>query len=171
MDFESDELTVTNYDIYPDAKMIFVQWNQLRFLFRWCFQYGAPCEISKFSQRVLLFQLIQTAIVITKTIGIHWLKKDNSMRAILLLQLLSFHQGLTTKGSAKQWKSVILNSSVKIRFIDCKRNSYFPQSITFFVRQARKLIEELKRDEIVSLIGDGRCDSPGYSATYGTILL
>ena len=40
-----------------------------------------------------------------------------------------------------------------------------------YQRKAREILERTKSLGPVALIGDGRCDSPGFSATYGTYTL
>ncbi len=44
----------------------------------------------------------------------------------------------------------------------------YPTVNKFWLEEKQKVTDELKEEESVTLIGDARCDSPGYSAKYST---
>ena len=44
----------------------------------------------------------------------------------------------------------------------------FPVIIHFYIKQRNKIVSELKTHIVLNIIGDGRCDSPGFSAKYET---
>ena len=59
---------------------------------------------------------------------------------------------------------------MKGTFIGCRRNILYPVVHTNYVRQQEAVIEYLRGKQL-HFSGDGRCDSPGYSAKYGTYSL
>ena len=44
----------------------------------------------------------------------------------------------------------------------------FPVIIHFYIKQRNKIVPELKTHIVLNIIGDGRCDSRGFSAKYET---
>ena len=151
--------------------MMFVQWNQLIFLFRWCFQCGAPCEISK---------IVSTGASISVNTNCDRGHENNWNS---LANEGQFHEGHVTLAASilllglsyQRFSEAMEIGNIeffhKDTFYRLQKKFLFPAINNVYVYQARKLIKELKCDEIVPLIGDGRCDSPGYSATYGTYSL
>ena len=47
----------------------------------------------------------------------------------------------------------------------------FPSMKTIYTNHSQRIKDAVVKDDNVDLIGDGRCDSPGYNATYGTYTL
>ena len=55
-------------------------------------------------------------------------------------------------------------------FYRLQKEYLYPVVHTNYVRQQEAVIEYLRGNQL-HLSGDGRCDSPGYSAKYGTYAL
>ena len=150
-------------------KMMFAQRNQLQFLFRWCIQCGAPCEISK---------IVSTGASISVNTNCDHENNRNSLakegqfhEVHVTLAASILLSGLSYQRFSEAMEIGNIEVFRKDTFYRLQKKFLLPSINNVYVRQARKLIEELKHDEIVSLIGDGRCDSPGYRATYGTYSL
>ena len=56
-------------------------------------------------------------------------------------------------------------------FYGCQKNMLFPAVNTVYKRYREKCLTHSLEHENINVIGDGRCDSPGYSAKYGTYTL
>lgn len=81
--------------------------------------------------------------------------------------------GILFSGSTFQRMKEITNIS-NIAFLSCttfckiQNCLLFPALHRVYTTNRRLLIDVLKKGKEVNLLGDGRCDSPGYSAKYGT---
>ena len=53
-------------------------------------------------------------------------------------------------------------------FHDIQNKLSFPAINNVYQRHSKEIIERTGKQDKVALIGDGRCDSPGFTATYGT---
>ena len=56
----------------------------------------------------------------------------------------------------------------KSTFMDMQRKYLFPVINHFYIEQRKQIISQLKSYPEINISGDGRCDSPGFSAKYFT---
>ena len=53
-------------------------------------------------------------------------------------------------------------------FLKIQEKYIFPVINHFYIKQRNKIVSDLKTYTALNVIGDGRCDSPGFSGKYGT---
>ena len=53
-------------------------------------------------------------------------------------------------------------------FYRIQKSQLFPAINNIYQRKMRAIFERTKEENSVCLVGDGRCDSPGFSAAFGT---
>ncbi len=56
-------------------------------------------------------------------------------------------------------------------FYRIQKNTLFPAINNVYQKKRCEILERTKQQKKVNLVGDGRCDSPGFNATYGTYTL
>ena len=67
----------------------------------------------------------------------------------------------------KEFCDVLSLSIAKMLFFKKIQKKYlFPVINHFYIKQRNKIVSELKTHTALNIIGDGRCDSPGFSAKY-----
>ena len=77
-------------------------------------------------------------------------------------------------GAFDQFKSIanilklqLISSST---FYELQRKCVYPSIIKVYKDYRNKIIENCKESHFIEISGDGRCDSPGHSAKYGTVM-
>ena len=53
-------------------------------------------------------------------------------------------------------------------FLKIQKKYLFPVINHFYIKQRNKIVSELKAHGALNVTGDGRCNSPGFSAKNGT---
>ena len=67
----------------------------------------------------------------------------------------------------KEFCDVLSLSTAKMSsFLKIQKKYLFPVINHFYIKQRNKIVSELKTHTALNVIGDGRCDSPGFSAKY-----
>ena len=151
-----------------DRKFIVFE-SQLLSLFRRCHSCGQEVKLET--------SIVGTMLVVSGTCPDGHVLKWQSQPMIkgmavgnLLLSAAILLCGLTFTGIANLadvLNLVILNER---RFYYLQKDCVYPVVHTTYIRQQEAVVEYL-RDNWLHLSGDGRCDSPGYSAKYATYSL
>lgn len=155
-----------------DFNFMFVSWEQLKPLFNYCVHCGSTANITKRSTRGA------TIFVTTECTAGHeyvWHSLENkktgntghiAISASILLSGSTFQSFYEAMNIAKvpMFKH---NAFYRIQ------NKYiFPAINNIYQQNAREILERTKKQVCpLCLIGDGRCDSPGFCSTYGTYTL
>ena len=179
MDNEDASLSGSEYteeeasdDDYVDNKIsVIVSWPQLKKLFERCWKCGS-------------FSHIKNVSVVGSLISVQWecdmghsgiwrsqeMAKKRYEGNVMLAAYILF-SGLTF-GRVKEIMDIADVLFIKKSFFFQVQNSIlFPSINTIYTKHASLIKDALLKDDNVELIGDGRFDSPGYNATYGTYTL
>ena len=163
-----EEENVTVDDGIKDRKFIVFE-SQLMALFHRCHSCGQEVKLET--------SVIGTLLVVNGTCPdghvLHW-QSQPMVRGMaagnLLLSAAILLCGLTFTGIANLADLLNLAMLSERRFYDLQRDYVYPVVHTTYVRQQEAVVEYLRGNQL-HLSGDGRCDSPGYSAKYATYSL
>ena len=155
-------------DGVKDRKFIVFE-SQLMELFHRCYSCGLEVKLET--------SIVGTLFVVRGMCPdghvLHW-QSQPMVRGMaagnLLLSAAILLCGLTFTGIANLADVLNLAMFSERRFYDLQKDYVYPVVHTTYVRQQEAVIEYL-RDNQLHLSGDGRCDSPGYSAKYATYSL
>lgn len=149
-------------------KIFFVQWSQLRTLFESCFTCKQPMFIHTTDANGSLLRIIGTCVnghenswesqpCIRKVPRIDMV----TAAATLCVGNTYGHIKETMDASKIQWMS-------KRRYYDIQKQLLLPSINKVYCKEQEAILVRLVCSGPVNLSGDSRCDSPGYSAKYGT---
>ena len=155
--------------------MVLVSGDKLKPLFTYCFQCGANAHVTKFHAfRATIFVTMQCDAGHKHV----WNSLEhNSKRnkkeydgnvAIAASILLS---GGTFQPFHEQMEVLKVKMLDHRTFYRVQKSLLFPAINNVYQRKRKEILELAKKENGVSLVGDGRCDSPGFSATFGTYTL
>ena len=68
----------------------------------------------------------------------------------------------------EMFKTALIPLFSHVTFNKIQKSLVFPAIHRVFITQRQLIIDEINEQDHVDLLGDGRCDSPGYNAKYGT---
>ena len=153
-------------DGIKDRKYIVFE-SQLMALFHRCHSCGQAVKLET--------SVLGTLLVVNGTCPdvLHW-QSQPMVRGMaagnLLLSAAILLCGLTFTGIANLAHLLNLAMLGERRFYDLQREYVYPVVHTTYVRQQEAVVEYLRGNQL-HLSGDGRCNSPGYSAKYATYSL
>ena len=155
-------------DGIKDRKFIVFE-SQLMTLFHRCHSCGLEVKLET--------SIVGTLLVVNGICPdghvLHW-QSQPMVRGMaagnLLLSAAILLCGLTFTGIANLADLLNLAMLSERRFYDLQREYVYPVVHTTYVRQQEAVVEYLRGNQL-HLSGDGRCDSPGYSAKYATYSL
>ena len=152
---------------FLDSERIIVNWNLLKPLFSHCSRCGSPSEIQKVSSS-------GAAVLVTTECqdghNIVWssLQEDAGNKAIAASILLSGSSYAPFRESMDIAKIQMFGKSF---FYETQNHLLFPAINNVYQKKRREIYERTKKQSKIELVGDEQCDSPGFSATFGTYTL
>ena len=168
---EGKEDTMAEDLTFVNEPKFFVFWSCLMTLFRSCFTYLGKNTISKVWFKGTLLNI--------KTICINnhsfkW-KSQPEIKNIgvgnILLSSALLYSGNTFAQTMEMLKMINVAFLSKSRFFEIQKSILFPSLNRFYKGFRTPLLEACSSSASNYFSGDGRCDSPGYSAKYGTYSL
>ncbi|XP_057310004.1 uncharacterized protein LOC130648002 [Hydractinia symbiolongicarpus] len=166
---ESFDTAECNPGLKSDAQFL-VFWSCLLTLFQVCFTCLQKTCITRVVKRGTL--IIVTSICPNKHV-FSWQSQpivNGRAAGNLLLSAAILYSGNTYARIAEMMSILRLQFISKSTFYDIQRSVLFPKLNTFYKKYRNNIYSECAAKE-GNLIGDGRSDSPGYSAKYGTYTL
>ena len=149
-----------------DRKFIVFE-TQLDQLFRVCSECGSVCEIEKTEKG----SAVKIRATCSQNHTFEWISQplqNNIFIGDLLISAAILYTGGTFQGACHFAKALNLNFVRKSRFYDVQKRILFPVVNNAYLTQQQVLVHQLQQQLSSDLCGDARCDSPGYSAKYGT---
>jgi len=154
-----------------DSKFIVYQ-CQLDELFKFCQQCGSPvCEISKINTGSML--TIRTLCLQNHqyTWNSQPITENNVPAGNLMIPAAIVFTGGSFQEFSSFAEALKLNFISRSCFYNVQNNVIFPIIKKEYKEQQLSLISDLKNNGPINLCGDGRSDSPGHNAKYGTYSL
>ena len=150
-----------------DYKFI-VFWSKLVLLFRFCFKCGAHACITSTT-------ILGSSLIVNLLCGNghqpRWESQpfvNGASAGNLLLSACILFTGGTFKRTEEIFKLLNLQCLGKTRYNQIQKEILCPIIHKNYTTKQEAIIARLVASDGVDLIGDGRCDSPGHSAKYGT---
>ena len=151
-----------------DFEMIFVSWQKIKLLFSCCFQCGSNAHVTKLHAKgATIFVSSECNAGHMNTWNLMEHDSHDGHVAIAASILLS---GGTFQPFREAMKIAKLKMFEHNTFYRIQKSLLFPAINNIYQRKMRAIFERTKENS-VCLVGDGRCDSPGFSATFGTYTL
>ena len=185
-DFDGDDKSIIDHDssfrigeeeaVNSDAftgnfDFLFVRLDKLKLLLKFCMQCGSPATVTNCHT---IGATVFISIECTSGHKLIWdslnydHKKINDHTILSAAILLS---GSTYQPFSESMKIAKVQFFEKNTFYRIQSNCLFPAVNNIYQRKAREILQRTICQGPVALVGDGRCDSPGFSATYGTYTL
>ena len=170
-DSEGSENDDDNSQTLPKQKKFIVFENELLKLFKFCQQCGSPTDTTTMIQH--------GSIVTVKTSCmsghmVTWKSQPQvkgTAAGNLLITAAIVFSGNTYKHAADFAKQLNLQFISSSYYYKIQRKIIFPVIQKAWKKNQAEVVKQLKQNKSVDLCGDGRCDSPGHSAKYGTYTL
>ena len=156
---------------HPGSDMMFVHWHQLKQLFKLCSQCGSTAKITKIMSTGALIAVSTECNLGHNNIWNSLPKEEQFYEGHTTLAASILLSGLTYQRFREAMDIANVQFFSKNTFYRIQNKFLFPAINNIYIRKSKKVVEALKREEKVCLVGDGCCDSPGFSATYGTYTL
>ena len=170
-DSEGSENDDDNSQTLPKQKKFIVFENELLKLFKFCQQCGSPTDTTTMIQHGSM------ATVKTSCMSGHMVTwksqpqvKGTAAGNLLITAAIVF-SGNTYKHAADFAKQLNLQFISSSYYYKIQRKIIFPVIQKAWKKNQAEVVKQLKQNKSVDLCGDGRCDSPGHSAKYGTYTL
>ena len=163
----SNEILSANESPCLDYKFI-IFWSKLLLLFKFCFRCGAHACIT--STTIIGTHLV-VKLLCSNGHEPRWESQpliNGTAAGNLLLAACILFTGGTFRRTEEIFKLLNLQCLGKTRFNELQNENLFPVIHKHFILQQEDVFARLIASDGVDLIGDGRCDSPGHSAKYGT---
>ena len=164
-----DDIEVS--DLASDFEFMFVRWKKLELLFRFCMECGSSVSSRQYH---IIGATVFVTLECTAGHRVTWDSMDYGHKkcndhALLSSAIVLSGSTYTPFSEAMQIAKVSFLSEKA--FYTIQKDLIFPAINNVYQRKAREILERAKNQGPVSLIGDGRCDSPGFSAKFGTYTL
>ena len=170
-DSEGSDSDDDNSQTLPKQKKFIVFENELLKLFKFCQQCGSPTDTTTMTQHGSMVT-VKTSCTNGHTLTWEsqpWVK--GTAAGNLLITAAIVFSGTTYKHSADFAKHLNLQFISSSYYYKIQRNIIFPVVQKAWRKNQAEVVKQLKQTKSVDLCGDGRCDSPGHSAKYGTYTL
>ena len=151
----------------PKQKEFIVFENELLKLFKFGQQCGSPIDTTMTQHGSMV--TVKTSCTNGHTLTWEsqpWVK--GTAAGNLLITVAIVFSGNTYKHSADFAKHLNLQFISSSYYYKIQRNIIFPVVQKAWRKNQAEVVKQLKQTKSVDLCGDGRCDSPGHSAKYGT---
>ena len=170
-DSEGSENDDDNSQTLPKQKKIIVFENELLKLFKFCQQCGSPTDTTTMIQHGSMVT-VKTSCMSGHTVT--WKSQPQvkgTAAGNLLITAAIVFSGNTYKHAADFAKHLNLQFISSSYYYKIQRKIIFPVIQKAWKKNQAEVVKQLKQNKSVDLCGDGRCDSPGHSAKYGTYTL
>ena len=170
-DSEGSENDDDNSQTLPKQKKFIVFENELLKLFKFCQQCGSPTDTTTMIQHGSMVT-VKTSCMSGHTVT--WKSQPQvkgTAAGNLLITAAIVFSGNTYKHAADFAKHLNLQFISSSYFYKIQRKIIFPVIQKAWKKNQAEVVKQLKQNKSVDLCGDGRCDSPGHSAKYGTYTL
>ena len=170
-DSEGSENDDDNSQTLPKQKKFIVFENELLKLFKFCQQCGSPTDTTTMIQHGSMVT-VKTSCMSGHTVtwGSQPQVKGTAAGNLLITAAIVF-SGNTYKHAADFAKHLNLQFISSSYYYKIQRKIIFPVIQKAWKKNQAEVVKQLKQNKSVDLCGDGRCDSPGHSAKYGTYTL
>ena len=170
-DSEGSENDDDNSQTLPKQKKFIVFENELLKLFKFCQQCGSPTDTTTMIQHGSMVT-VKTSCMSGHTVT--WKSQPQvkgTAAGNLLITAAIVFSGNTYKHAADFAKHLNLQFISSSYYYKIQRKIIFPVIQKAWKKNQAEVVKQLKQNKSVDLCGDGRCDSPGHSAKYGTYTL
>ena len=170
-DSEGSENDDDNSQTLPKQKKFIVFENELLKLFKFCQQCGSPTDTTTMIQHGSMVT-VKTSCMSGHTVT--WKSQPQvkgTAAGNLLITAAIVFSGNTYKHAADFAKHLNLQFISSSYYYKIQRKIIFPVIQKAWKNNQAEVVKQLKQNKSVDLCGDGRCDSPGHSAKYGTYTL
>ena len=170
-DSEGSDSDDDNSQTLPKQKKFIVFENELLKLFKFCQQCGSPTDTTTMTQHGSMVT-VKTSCTNGHTLTWEsqpWVK--GTAAGNLLITAAIVFSGNAYKHSADFAKHLNLQFISSSYYYKIQRNIIFPVVQKAWRKNQAEVVKQLKQTKSVDLCGDGRCESPGHSAKYGTYTL
>ncbi|XP_057317565.1 uncharacterized protein LOC130662674 [Hydractinia symbiolongicarpus] len=153
------------------STMFLVYFEMLKSLFKFCFECGEKATIKK---HITKGSMLIVKLVCAGNHEVTWRSQPYLNRiaeGTVRLSAGILFNGLTFQGVKEAFETANVNFISRSQFHELQRRFLFPAINSIFTHYQEATLVRLVALEGVDLIGDGRCDSPGFSAKYGTYSL
>lgn len=164
----SEEENCTSKASQEKNKAYIVFWSMLLQLFNFCLQCKNPAHIEQVATRGSL--LVVSLVCIEGHLS-QWRSQPliNSMAAgNLIVSGSIFFTGNSFTRIKEMFDAASIPIMSKSVFMQIQKQYVIPVVNYFYQNQRLEILNTLKNVGTVDLIGDGRCDSPGFNAKYET---
>ena len=161
---------MTIHKHYLNKKKFIVFENELLKLFKFCQQCGSPTDTTTMIQHGSMVT-VKTSCMSGHTVT--WKSQPQvkgTAAGNLLITAAIVFSGNTYKHAADFAKHLNLQF-ISSYYYKIQRKIIFPVIQKAWKKNQAEVVKQLKQNKSVDLCGDGRCDSPGHSARYGTYTL
>ena len=152
---------------FSDSQRLIVSWSMLKPMFSRCSQCGSTSKIQKVCSSGAAV-LVTTECQAGHSIVWNSLQEDAGNLAIAASILLS---GSTYAPFRESMDIANIQMFGKSYFYDTQKRVLFPAINNVYQKKRREIYERTKKQTVIELVGDEQCDSPGFTATYGTYTL
>lgn len=169
---EYSEESGDDADPIEDLNMVcMVEFKQLKELLCHCMECGAPTTINKQSKYG-----VHISIWLSCSNGHDrcWSSFENTPHFNANVQVAA---GILLSGSTfshfqEAMRIMNVGTLAERTFYRIQSNTLFPAVNAVYNKKSAEILNRVKESgEVLDLVGDGRCDSPGYNAKYGTYTL
>lgn len=163
---EFEEFEETSQNLVTEPKFI-VFWTCLLSLFRFCFTCFKPTTVTSVRTKGSILY------VKIKCINNHihnWLSQPPGQGNIQIAAAI-LYSGNTFGRISEMLTLMNIQHFSHTLFYNIQKTLLYPVLNSFYKQRRDEIIEQCKQRELNNFIGDGRSDSPGYSAKYGTYSL
>ena len=169
-DYEDTEIIRSELSPITDSKFI-VFWSCLLPLFNFCFQCFENAAVTK---TVTRGSLVIVSMFCKNGHTTHWKSQpdiNGTAGGNVLLAASILYSGNTFTGIKEMMENLKVKFFSRSTFHRLQRTVLFPAINMVYKVHRNNVIHRCVSQEHVDLIGDGRSDSPGYNAKYGTYTL
>ena len=166
-DDEDSYKEINAVDLPPGTKLI-VFWSCLTMFFNICHTCYQPAKISKIFYKGTM---VIVDIVCELKHRYSWHSQPNvNGRAAGNISIASsiILCGGTYERFSEMFKTATVSFFSHTTFYRIQKKLVIPAIHRLFTTQRQLLFDDAKERGSINLLGDGRCDSPGYNAKYGT---
>ena len=148
-------------------KYVFVEWSKLKSLFTHCLSCGQEAVVNDVSRKGSMLKVciegnIHTCEWTSQSSKRHIPEANMAICAGILLS------GMTYNGFRRAMDITDVMCISERIFYEVQKMYLFPATDHIYEMQKKGIVDEKLQNESLSVAGDEKFDSPGYSAKYGT---